>query len=182
MAEGVGGRVRRNIEVKAIDPDPVRSRRICQQHGARDEGWLYQRDIYFRVEHGRLKLREQAPGSAHLIRYERADERRQRESRYVIDQVEDPAATLAELRSAGGMLCVVTKLRRLFLWGQARIHLDVVAQLGTFIELEAVAAPGSDLKREHALTRELRDLLAISDRRIVAASYADMLLAGSPQS
>jgi adenylate cyclase class IV len=157
----------------------VRSRRSCQRHGAEDAGWLWQRDTYFRVAHGRLKLREQAPGIAHLIRYERADERRERASCYVIDQVEDPATTLAELRSAHGVLCAVTKLRRLLLWDQVRIHLDVVAQLGTFIEIEAVATAGSDLRREYALTRELRELLAISDRRIVAGGYADLLLAGA---
>lgn len=167
----------RNIELKAIDPDPMRSRRICERHGAMDEGWLWQRDTYFRVAEGRLKLREQAPGVAHLIRYERTDERRQRESRYVIDQAEDPAMTIAELRGAHGVLCVVTKLRRLFLWREVRIHLDVVAQLGTFIEIEAVASVRSDLRREHALTGELRELLAIDDRRIVAGSYADLLLA-----
>ena len=73
------------------------------------------------------------------------------------------------------MLGVVTKLRRLLMWRQVRIHLDVVAHLGTYIEIEALAPADSDLRREQSLARELRELLALDDRRIVAGSYADML-------
>ena len=66
---------RRNIELKARDPDPARSLQASLDVGASDEGWLRQTDTYFRVPHGRLKLREEDAVSQ-LISYERASPRR----------------------------------------------------------------------------------------------------------
>lgn len=57
-----------------------------------------------------------------------------------------------------------------------RIHLDEVEQLGTFIEVEAVAPPDSDLTHEHRLVAELRDALGITDERLVALGYAEQLI------
>ena len=62
------------------------------------------------------------------------------------------------------------------MWREVRIHLDEVDGLGTFIELEAVARPESDLTREHALVRELREAFAITDARLLSRGYADQLL------
>jgi adenylate cyclase, class 2 len=70
---------------------------------------------------------------------------------------------------------VVAKRRRLFLWRDVRIHLDDVEQLGSFIELEAVASPESDLAEEHRLIAELRQAFEIGDDRLVALGYADQL-------
>ena len=80
---------RRNIELKARDPDPDRSLRAALALGATDKGWLNQIDTYFRVPSGRLKLREESP-EAHLIAYERGDQAVARESRYRIVPVSDP--------------------------------------------------------------------------------------------
>src|SRR3712207_5002758 len=49
---------RRNVELKATDPDPQRSLAVCLELGAEDRGVIVQRDTYFRVPTGRLKLRE----------------------------------------------------------------------------------------------------------------------------
>lgn len=56
-----------------------------------------------------------------------------------------------------------------------RIHLDNVEQLGTFIELEAVAPPDSDLVHEHELISHLRTAFAITDKRLLATGYAKQL-------
>ena len=83
----------------------------------------------------------------------------------------------AALAAAIGDRVVVTKRRRLFLWRDVRIHLDNVEGLGTFIELEAVAPPDSDLTHEHQLIAKLRDALAITDERLVPIGYAEQLRA-----
>jgi hypothetical protein len=62
----------------------------------------------------------------------------------------------------------------------ARIHLDEVERLGTFIELEAVAPQDSDLYREHGLVTELHDALGITDERLVALGYAAQLSSRQP--
>jgi len=170
---------RRNIELKAIDPDPAGSLEVCRALGAQDEGVLWQRDSYFNVSTGGLKLREQLPGRAHLIQFERAEEPQQRESRYRIIETDDPQTLLVALTAALGVTVAVSKHRRLFLWQNVRIHLDDVERLGTFIELEAVAPASSDLRHEYALVKQLREAFSITDDRLSAQGYAQQLIAQS---
>jgi homotetrameric cytidine deaminase len=157
----------RNIELKATDPHPERSLAVCLELGAEDRGVIAQRDTYFRVPAGRLKLREETPGGAHLIQYVRADGGSARESRYRIAPVEDGEALRAALDAALGTLVVVDKERRLLLWKGVRIHLDRVNGLGSFVELEGVEQ--ADAQR----VDELRAALEIGAERVVAESYAD---------
>jgi homotetrameric cytidine deaminase len=166
---------RRNVELKARDPEPDRSLERARALGAEDRGELRQRDTYFAAPRGRLKLREQEPGGAELIAYERADAAAARESRYRIAPVEDPAALREALDAALGTVVVVDKRRHLLLWEGVRIHLDRVEGLGDFLELEGVVGAGSDLAGEGALVERLRTELAIPDDAIEATGYADLL-------
>ncbi len=168
---------RRNVELKATDPDPERSLQIVLDLGAEDRGVLVQRDTYFRVPEGRLKLREETPGGAVLIQYAREDRPEARESRYRITPVEDPATLMTSLADALGTLAVVEKERRLLLWEGVRIHLDTVEGLGSFLELEGVAPEGSDLSGEHDRVAQLGEALGLDDSRILAGSYSDRVLA-----
>ncbi len=167
---------RRNVELKALDPDPRRSFEVAKSLGAADRGVRFQRDTYFVVPRGRLKLREESPGSAVLVQYERPDDTGARESRYRIVDVPDPSALAAALGAALGVLVVVEKDRRLLLWENVRIHFDAVRGLGPHIEFEAVAPPGSDLEDEHRKIARLRSAFGIADRDLVATSYSDRLL------
>lgn len=167
---------RRNVELKAHDSDPETSRQTCLSLGAKDRGEIAQRDTYFAVTSGGLKLREEHPGLAHLIQYERASEPQQRESRYRIINVSEPEMMIEVLAASIGVRGIVVKRRRLLLWQSVRIHLDEVERLGSFIELEAVAPASSDLAHEYELIAELREALAISDERLVSLGYADQLL------
>jgi homotetrameric cytidine deaminase len=165
---------RRNIELKAIDPDPERSLAVCRELGAEDRGVLRQRDTYFRTRAGRLKLREEEPGGATLIQYDRPDAAEARESRYRLSPVPEPDALRASLDAALGTLVVVDKARHLFLWDGVRIHLDTVEGLGTFVELEGVAPAESDLSAEHDKVAHLKQALAIGE--VLTDSYSDRLL------
>jgi len=168
---------RRNIELKARDADPERSLACCRELGAVDHGTLWQRDTYFRVPAGRLKLREQRPGDAVLIQYDRADLPEQRESRYRLIRVLDVEEARQALTDALGVSVTVVKQRRLLLWDNVRIHLDHVESLGSFIELEAVAAPASDLDRERQRVAFLRERLSIGEESLVATGYAQQMMA-----
>jgi predicted adenylyl cyclase CyaB len=172
------GPARRNLELKAIDGDPESSREICEGLGAEARGVLLQEDTYFDAPRGRLKLRRERGASAHLIAYERSDDFGQRESRYRIVEVEDPVELEAALAGALGIKAVVRKARQLFLYKGVRIHLDRVDDLGSFIELEGVAAPeDSDLARFEALLSDLRHSLGIQDADLIGRSYCDLVLA-----
>lgn len=170
------GEMRRNIELKARDAAPEASVEACHRLGAEDRGHVTQQDTYFAVARCGLKLREEQPGRPHLIQFERARTPQEHESRYHIVHVEDGPTARAALAAAIGVRGVVNKRRRLFLYRTVRIHLDEVEGLGSFLELEAVAARGSDLTAEHRLINELRRALAITDQRLVAESYAELLL------
>src|SRR3954452_15841925 len=115
---------RRNLELKAHDPDPRVTLRAAHAVGAEDQGVLLQRDTYFGAAEGRrLKLREQEPGGAELIAYERPDDATARESRYHVVEVEDAVALRRALSAALGSTVVVEKRRHLLLVDNVRIHL-----------------------------------------------------------
>jgi homotetrameric cytidine deaminase len=161
------------VELKAVDPDPARTLSLALGLGASDEGVLVQRDTYFRVASGRLKLREEEPGDAHLIAYSRPDDPAVRVSSYRVLPAAD--GTLEALSETLGVDVVVEKRRHLLLWETVRIHLDEVTGLGSFIELEAVAEPGSDLTREREQVDRLVAALEIG--ALSHGSYADLLRA-----
>ena len=164
---------RRNVELKALDRDPAATLERALAAGARDHGTIVQRDTYFAARHGRLKLREEDPGGAHLIAYERADAALARQAAHRIARVGAPAELRAALATTLGVIGVIDKRRRLLLWDTVRIHLDDVAGVGRFVELEAVAGEDSDLAREHEQIRLLREVLGIGDEAIQTGSYAD---------
>jgi adenylate cyclase, class 2 len=169
---------RRNLELKARDPDPIRSLRTCVGLGTEDRGTLEQADTYFEVPRGRLKLRRETGAGAHLIAYRRPDTVDQKESRYELVEVADADALERALAASLGVVAVVRKSRRLFLLGNVRIHLDAVEGLGSFIEFEAVAGPDDpDTSRFERRLDELRRAFAIADVDLVARSYCDLLVA-----
>src|SRR4051794_556520 len=170
---------RRNIELKASDPDPARSLAVVLGLGARDRGILKQRDTYFRVNSGRLKLREEEPGGATLVQYDRVDADEARESRYRLVPVEDPGPLCTALEASLGLLAVVEKERHLLLWQSVRIHLDRVKDLGNFVELEGVATAGSDLADELERVTRLTEALDIAPERILRNSYSDQVVGSS---
>ena len=163
--------LRRNLEIKARDADPRRSLEAALALGADDRGELTQRDTYFAGARGRLKLRQQTPGEAELIQYRRPDAAGPRVSEFRLVPVGDVAALEQALDAALGTLVVVEKRRRLLLWEGVRIHLDGVAGLGTYLELEAPEDGAEKIDK-------LRETLQIGD--LIAGSYSDLLL-DSPQ-
>jgi homotetrameric cytidine deaminase len=170
----------RNVELKARDPDPARSLERALALGAEDKGEINQRDTYFAGANGRLKLREQEAGGSpfwdELIQYWRADSPNARTSTYQRVPVADAPTLRDALDAAYGTLVTVRKRRRLLLWEGVRIHLDEVEGLGSYLELEGVAGPGSDLSVEGDRVEQLRTELGIQDRDLVASSYSDLLL------
>ncbi|HYN91566.1 MAG TPA: CYTH domain-containing protein, partial [Thermoleophilaceae bacterium] len=165
----------RNVELKARDPDPARSLERALALGAEDQGEIRQRDTYFARARGRLKLRQQEPGDDELIQYSREDSTDARTSSYRRVPTEEAEALREALDGAYGTLVTVTKRRRLLLWEGVRIHLDEVEGLGSYLEFEAVAEPGSDLSEEHRKVERLREELEVADNQLVAASYSDLL-------
>jgi predicted adenylyl cyclase CyaB len=164
----------RNIEVKAR----LRSRLGAEDVAARLSGGegmiLEQKDTYFKVPEGRLKLREEGE-RAELIFYKRSDESGPRPSDYEIVGVESPDRLTDLLERALGVLAVVSKRRRLHMYGSLRIHIDSVRLLGDFLEFEAVLVEGESEERAKLLVAELLKEFSITPEDLVEESYCDLL-------
>jgi adenylate cyclase class 2 len=166
---------RRNLELKARDSDPARSVVVCGKLGAEDKGTLVQRDTYFEVPRGRLKLREEPDAVGCLIAYERPNLPGNKESLYRLIEVSEPGELLDALEAVLGITVVVSKARRLFVFEGVRIHLDRVDGLGEFIEFEGVATNGEDPDGFVELLADLRQSFGIRDEDLLPESYSDLL-------
>ncbi len=163
-----------NVEFKAQCPEPEVIRAALKRAGIGLERRMRQVDTYFNVPDGRLKLREIDSNRAELIFYQRSDQAAARLSDYVRVGVEDPAAKKAALAGKLGVRCVVDKIRELFLWEHTRVHLDTVAGLGSFLELETVVTDQS-LADARAECDRIRTALGVASRDLLEQSYADMV-------
>ena len=167
----------RNIEVKARVEHAEAVLKRLQGMDAQDHGVLKQEDIYFRCANGRLKLRLQEPPPDELIFYERPDEPGPKPSAYIKQYLGEAEPVLELLGRALGRLAAVRKQRRLFTMGRTRIHLDDVADLGTFLELEVMMQPQEPEEEGRREAVRLLKALRVDSRALVAESYLDLVLA-----
>ena len=162
----------RNLEIKVqvASLAPYR-RRIAACPGCRRAAVVRQADHYFHVARGYLKLRVVRGGASELIFYERPKRKGARESRYLTWPVDDPDTALRLLAAALGVETVVRKTREVSLVDGARIHLDRVAGLGTFVEIEVLMERAGRCSAR--LMRELRDSLQLPAASM-PGSYRDL--------
>ena len=175
----------RNLEIKVecreVGLSDVRQR--LARRGVELSSRLRQVDTYFRVPHGRLKLREildydhPAGARAELIGYVRPDEAASRWSTYHVTAigVGEVASLLASLEATLGKLVRVAKRRDVAILDTTRIHLDEVEGLGAFIELETVIEGQSEAEAtaEH---RRIVAELGLDRWAPISGSYSDLLL------
>jgi predicted adenylyl cyclase CyaB len=166
--------VHTNLELKARIPSLEAAAATAHHCGARFQGVLVQRDTYLRVLHGRLKIREIQDVGAELIYYIRDDSTGVKTSRYMKDPIQNVEVLKSILFQSLGILAIVNKRRHLFLYENARIHIDDVAGLGSFVEFEIV---DGGQKPSETLMQLLCHTFVISDPNIVKASYSDLILA-----
>jgi predicted adenylyl cyclase CyaB len=161
-----------NLELKCRLASCAEAHDAARRLGAALHATITQTDTYFRVPHGRLKLRTINGTTAELIQYNRPDEQDVRWSSYTRVPIADPAVMEHALAQALGIRCVVEKLRTVYLHGTARIHVDEVSGLGSFLEFEVVeTAP----EAAAVLMEELRKAFSVRQEALIAGSYADML-------
>ncbi|HTE20403.1 MAG TPA: class IV adenylate cyclase [Armatimonadota bacterium] len=164
----------RNIELKCRCSDLGAARTRAERLGARDAGFLHQRDVFFPAPDGRLKLRDFGDGTGELIAYRRADSEAAVGSDYVLFRTDEAAVLEAVLRHALGQRGSVTKRRQLYLFRNTRIHLDEVEGLGTFVELETVIT-GQTEAEAHAELEEVAAALELQAEDRVAQAYVDLM-------
>ncbi len=165
-----------NVECKAVCADLATIEQQLIALNALHIGTDEQVDTYFVVPNGRLKLREGNIENA-LIYYERADTATAKLSKVILYTHDKSEALKAILLATHTVQVVVTKTRKIFFINNVKFHLDTLAELGTFIEIEAI----SDAVH---CTKELLQvqcdyyiqLLGIAQHHFIAQSYSNMIM------
>ena len=161
-----------NLELKArTDNQSIAA--VLQRLKARDLGLVKQTDTYFVFRPGRLKLREMNSSRSELIWYQRPNSHHRRYSNFKRIPVKDPQSLKNILASSIGVKAVVKKKRRVYLFKNARIHIDAVENLGTFIEFEVMVTKGRVQAQD--LLSFLRRAFNIKSRSILVTSYCDLI-------
>jgi predicted adenylyl cyclase CyaB len=166
----------RNIEIKARAQQFEQLRSRAAELSPEAPLFFRQRDCFYDVPRGRLKLRQFEDGTpAELIFYQRDERDGPKVSYYTRSPVTNPEAMHALLATALTTRGIVTKERHVYLAGRTRIHLDRVDGLGDFVELEVVLAPEDDEQGGEAEAHEVFSKLGVAKSDLVAMAYVDML-------
>ena len=149
---------------------------------------VHQIDTYFCMLRGkdaltpedckpRLKLREtdDEVGEGWLIYYERPNQHESRYSQYHLSRTDDPSTLKTLLTAALGIETIVKKQREIWMFKNTRIHLDAVADLGQYIELETVFQGQTEAEAiaEH---QHVKNILHLDTADPVAVSYSDLIM------
>ncbi len=164
-----------NIEIKARCADQNKIREILNSHQAEFKGIDHQIDTYFKVNSGRLKLRE-GNIENHLIFYDRENTEGPKQSNVVLYNTEPESSLKEILLKSLGTLIVVDKKREIYFIDNVKFHLDDVKDLGTFVEIEAIATDGN-ITRD-VLVEQCNSYLKLFDIKnedLLADSYSDLL-------
>ncbi len=140
------------------------------------QGVDHQIDTYFNVQKGRLKLREGNIENS-LINYDRENVSGSKESQIILYQHEPNIALKNILTRQLGVKIIVDKKRKIYFINNVKFHFDVVENLGTFIEVEAIDS------KEELTIEELKkqcdkyfDFFELTEQNVIAKSYSDLIL------
>ena len=169
-------------EIKAICHNFEDIRDIILTLDARYVGCDHQIDHYFKVRHGRLKLRCGCL-EKNLIYYQRPNQKGPKLSRVRLYPVREPEKLDALLSAALEILVIVDKQREIYFIGNVKIHLDKVKDLGSFLEIEAIDEDDRFSDEELSQQcRQLMELFKITAGDLISDSYSDLLLKMQPTS
>lgn len=165
------------IEIKARCRNHKKIRRLLQTKNPDFKGTDRQIDTYFKVNFGRLKLRE---GNIEnfLVFYEREDKEGPKQSNVILFKSEPDSSLKEILVRSLGILAVVDKQREIYFIDNVKFHLDTVKDLGTFVEIEAIDKDGTiDKQKLMEQCQFYLNLFEISKDALISVSYSDLLLA-----
>lgn len=165
----------RNVEIKAKVSNRAALIAAVEMIADRGPIEIFQEDIFFAVNYGRLKLRILSPSQGQMIFYNRPDICGPKESSYTIYETADPGQLREALELSLGIKGTVRKKRLLYMYGNTRIHIDDVEGLGNYLELEVVLDDSSTIESGQNTAKELMARLGIQPVDLIERAYVDML-------
>lgn len=166
----------KNIEIKARCINLEHIRKILVDKKAEYIGVDHQIDTYFKVNSGRLKLRE-GNIENNLIHYHRPDQLGPKQSDFTLYKSENGSGLKNILTKAIGIKVVVDKIREIYFIENVKFHLDQVRNLGDFMEIEVIDESGIMDESEMLKTcHYYMKLFLIKKDQLIENSYSDMIL------
>lgn len=164
-----------NFEFKARSLNNAELEQRLQAFQPLFSGEDYQKDTYFNVAHGRLKLREGNIEHA-LIHYHRENIAGAKQSEFLLYRPIADSNLKDVLKAALGIKIVVEKRRRIWFVDNVKFHFDTVEGLGEFVEVEAMDKDGTiGTKKLKQQCLQFAQLFSIQPASYLAHSYSDLL-------
>lgn len=163
-----------DISVKARCADPAAIESILRHLKAQYIGEDHQRDTYYEVAHGKLKLRE--GNIEHLLtHYIRETADGQATTTVYLYEINPDRAILDKWLSNRSCIGTVDKRRKIFFIDNVKFHLDTLTDGGTFVEIEAIDKQGRlGLDKIRQQAQHFKQVLGIRDADLVDGSYIDI--------
>ena len=140
------------------------------------KGVDHQIDTYFHAKHGRLKLREGNIENS-LIDYDRKNISGSKESQIILYQHQPNQALKDILIRQLGVKVIVDKKRKIYFIKNVKFHFDLVEDLGTFLEVEAIDDKGNFTLEELKLQCDKYfDFFELTKKDLIDKSYSDLIL------
>ena len=158
------------LKIKVGSHQKVRERLV--DLGADNIGVLNQRDVYYNIPEGLLKLRIENEKES-LIFYERDEKGSNRWSDFDVIKFESTGGE-DFLSKIFPVETVVVKVRELYIYDNTRIHLDEVKNLGSYLELETLVLKGKEEAKERF--ENIITILRLDTSKQIRKSYRDLLL------
>ncbi len=136
----------------------------------------HQKDTYYDVNIGRLKLREGNIENA-LIWYQREDIAGAKQSDILLYKHSPDEALKKILLKMHGIKIVVDKIRRIYFVDNVKFHFDRVEGLGNFLEVEAIDSTGEiGIERLKQQCDFYINFFEIKANDFMKISYSDMMM------
>ena len=136
-----------------------------------------QKDTYYSITNGRLKLREGNIENA-LIHYTRANTPDTKQSNVLLYKHKPSEDLKRILETVHGIKVVVQKQRKIYFVNNVKIHFDEVSPLGSFIEVEAIDNDNEFTVEELQVQCNFYvNFFEVNIEDFQANSYSDLLLA-----
>ena len=133
-------------------------------------------DTYFDVPKGRMKLRE-GNIENHLIHYFRGDQAEPKLSDVTLFKPDEDGTLKKILLESLNVKVIVDKVREIYFIDNVKFHIDIVKDLGSFMEIEAIDEDGKrDEKSLQEQCTEFMSILCINSEDLITCSYSDLLL------
>lgn len=164
-----------NIEFKARCARPEQVVERLLGLGAELQGVDQQTDVYYRSARGRLKRRRGTIENS-LLCYDRPDDAALKPAQVHLAELPTDRAIDKVLDAALDRDVVVSKQRQILWIDNVKFHIDDVASLGSFLEVEATDRDDTlGTERLRAQGEHYKQLLGIADEDLEARSYSDLL-------